>query len=143
MKTISKLTICMAIVAIALTGCDAKDLLGGVSDAKLSPPSWAQGNWISEEAPQLVIFGITSDDVKYFGISLKIYNVSAWGTGYTLKETKNNSSEYEIKITAKVAGKEQSAGRFHFKKVDANHIEVGVNEDGDQITDWEILAKKK
>jgi hypothetical protein len=145
MKTISKLTICMAITAIALMGCDGKSLTGGKSTAKLSPPSWIQGDWGFEDH-STVYYRFTSNDVLLnIGVltSLKdIYGYSVLGYGTTLKETKNSSSEYELKVTAKANGKEEAAGRFHFKKLDANHIEVGSNDEGDTITDWSVLEKK-
>ena len=144
MKKVIKFSFMMAMFCIAVMGC-SKSGLTGKSDAKLSPPSWIQGDWGYEDHNS-VFFKFTNDDVLMnIGVltSLKsIYGYSILGTGTTLKETKNNSSEYELKVTATVAGKEEAAGRFHFRKVDATHIEAGTNEEGDAIYNYEVLVKK-
>ena len=144
MKKAIRFSFMMAMLSIAVMGC-SKSGLTGKSDAKLSPPSWIHGDW-GYEGYNMVVYRFTNNDVLVnIGVltSLKdMYGYSILGTGTTLKETKNSGSEYEIKVTAKVNGKEEAAGRFHFKKVDATHIEVGSNEDGDTIIDWETLAKK-
>jgi hypothetical protein len=131
----------MAMMSIVLTNCDKSGILGEKNGTKLSPPSWIQGTWTDGESG-IELFKFTSDDVFYWKISLKTtYGWSVLGTGTTLKETKNNSSEYEVKVTAKVGGKEEGVGRFSFKKIDANRIQASINEDGDNITDWETLVK--
>ena len=148
MKKAIKFSMFMAIMSFAIMGCsksDVENILDG-SNAKLSPPSWLQGSW-AEEDGGIVVFKITSDDVLMnIGVltSLKtIYGFSFMGTGTTIKETKNNSSDYEITVTAKVAGKEQAAGKFCFKKgQDSNHILAAWNEEGDKISDWDTLVKK-
>jgi len=144
MKKVIRLSMMMAMFSIAIMGCK-NDLTGDKKDAKLSPPSWIQGDW-GYEGSNHVMFRFTGNDVLMnIGVltSLNsIYGYTVLGYGTTLKETKNSNSEYEIKVTGTVAGKEQAVGRFHFKKLDGNRIEAGTNEDGDTITDWEILVKK-
>ena len=148
MKKAIKFSMFMAIMSFAIMGCSKSDLeniLDG-SNAQFSPPSWLQGSW-AEEDGGIVVFQITKDDVLMnIGVltSLKtIYGFSFMGTGTTIKETKNNSSDYEITVTAKVAGKEQAAGKFCFKKgQDSNHILAAWNEEGDKISDWDTLVKK-
>ena len=148
MKKVIKFSIVLAmIIAItSLVSCK-DDNGGGGSTAKLSPPAWIQGAWGYEDvelAIKIEAFRFTSNDVLLLGVSLKdIWNVNGPGAvKYSLKETKNTSSLYEITISAS-AGGEKASGKLSFKKGDGTYIEAASNETGEPFTDddYEKLDK--
>ena len=150
MKKVIKFSIVLAMIiaTTSLVGCqDDNGGGGGGSTAKLSPPEWIQGAWGYEEvelAIRIEVFKFTSNDVLVMGVSLKdIWNVNVPGAvKYSLKETKNTSSLYEITISAS-AGGESASGYYSFRKGDGTYIDAASNETGTPLTDadYEKLDK--
>ena len=125
----------MAIFAVLFAGCTGGDNIISVS-GKLSPPSWIRGSWgvdMGEGYGMFEVLKFTSDDMLILGQSYKTFYGTTTGPGvnFTMKETKNTSSLYEITITAK-AGSEKESVLYSFKKGDGTYIEaLGWDDDDD------------
>jgi hypothetical protein len=143
MKTIFRFSMSTLILAFIFTGCDKLGDLSGES-GKLSPPSWIQGSWTPEDVPQIVALKCSSDDVIWWGQSIKQIwgSNSSLGVGYTIKETKNTGSIYEITIKAS-SGVDHAAAMFSFKKGDGSYIEAATIEDGERIYDDDYVRLNK
>ena len=82
------------------------------------------------------ILKFTSDDMLILGQSYKTFYGTTTGPGvkFTMKETKNTSSLYEITLTGK-AGGEKGSGFFSFKKGDGTYIEAMFWDDEEDKVD--------
>jgi hypothetical protein len=143
MKNLVKIS--MIILAITFAGCKKdKNPLDGGGNVKLSPPSWLHGSWSVDPDGKHEALKFTSNDVIIGGVNLaQLYPYSGIaGYSWTIKETKNTSTLYEITASAKAGGQSASA-TLSFKKIDNNTIEYGSSEDGKTIDDYETFYKIK
>lgn len=132
MKTFLRLSICMAILALAFPGCNSDDdPIAGKGTNKLSPPSWIRGTWADEDG--YLTFEFKSDDILMNGVSLKTLNASVPGVGkVSMKESKKTDTVYEITYIASDT-KETETGRIGFKKGGSNFIYFGEADGKDPI----------
>jgi hypothetical protein len=135
MKSILKFSVCLAILTITFAGCGKDKSSDDDYSLKLSPPSWIQGSWSQDPDGQHEYLKFTSNDVIIGGLNFaQLYPRSGGAGGYSwsIKETKNTSSVYEITATASAGGQTAKA-TMGFRKVDNNTIEIGSSEDGEPV----------
>jgi hypothetical protein len=141
-----RLSILMAILAIAVMGCkkDKNDDNGGGGTTKgvLSPPAWIQGTW-GLEGFSNYDFKFTSDDIIALGVSFsQVYNANTPEGSASVKETKKTDAIYEVTIETHSVVEGDWTGVYSFKKGDGTYIEIGVGENGEAIEDYMELIKK-
>ena len=151
LKNVATIVACFAVsLMLIFTSCTKEDKKkddggggGGGITKKLAPPAWIQGEWdYLLESVLVMRYKFTSNniyivqgttDVVFAEIMMKNFIETVEGFKYTVKEEKNTSSLYEIRIN--ISGTIMPSGYYSyaFKKGDGTYIELESSVNGNIV----------